>query len=51
MSDPVEIEITPAMVEAGEAVLCLYDPRYSDVTDYVRQIYVAMVLAHQTAPR
>jgi hypothetical protein len=40
-----EIEITPAMIEAGRSAFCDFDSRFEDVEDAVREIYWAMAAA------
>lgn len=43
--DPKAPEITPAMVEAGIALLFDYDPAFSNERDIVAEIYRAMTRA------
>jgi hypothetical protein len=40
-----EIEITPAMIEAGVPLLFDYDPRFSNEKEIVAAIFEAMTLA------
>lgn len=42
---PADIEITPAMVEAGKLALIEYDNRFDSYEDGARQIFEAMYLA------
>lgn len=37
-----EVEITPAMIEAGEELLMQFEWGWSDPEEYVRKIYSAM---------
>jgi hypothetical protein len=39
---PTEIEITPTMIEAGEAAFMAFDDRFEDASEAVVRIYVAM---------
>ncbi len=40
-----EIEVTPAMIEAGARVFGGYDPRFESPADVVGEIYTAMLIA------
>ena len=42
-ADVSEIEVTPEMIEAGSAVLLMYDPTEDAATEWVGEIYRAMV--------
>jgi hypothetical protein len=48
---PVEIEVTPAMIEAGVAAFCGYDPDWcGDIKETVSRIFVVMTLASSKNP-
>jgi hypothetical protein len=38
-----EIEITPAMIEAGVAVLCAFETETADEAYWAKRVYLAMV--------
>lgn len=42
---PIEIEITPEMLEAGMIELGCYDPKYDNGFDFIRRVFRAMFLA------
>jgi hypothetical protein len=44
-----EIEITPAMVEAGVSAFVRYDSRFVGPEEAVAEIHEAMVRAHQSS--
>ena len=43
-----EIEITPAMIEAGENAYYAVDQRFAEIKVLVQEIYEAMYLARHT---
>ena len=42
-TDSEEIEITPAMIEAGASVLCGFNTYFSDEAHWAKKVYNAMV--------
>ena len=42
---PTEIEVTPAMIEAGVLKLYDYSPQFSNERDIVRAIFLEMISA------
>ena len=45
--DDSEIEVTPAMIDAGTEVLGMYDPAEDGVTGWAEEIYREMVRARR----
>jgi len=44
------LEITPAMIQAGAEILCLFDSQYSSREEYAEKVYRAMVEVSDSEP-
>lgn len=41
------IELTPRMIEAGKHILMLYDEKYSNSEEFIREIFSALMDARE----
>lgn len=43
-----DVEMTPAMIDAGYEALCMYDSEFGDVTETAVRVYTAMEVARRS---